>query len=125
MLQKICLVALVACATAQIFNLHGHHNHEEHGTFTFFYDSQSHYLVGRTTHTCYFMSLSPTEQHDVHTNSGLEQSELKMIQMIGGGEDELTSDQMLRHNHIIDRMCNHHTLYMVGPVSTVGPTPVG
>ncbi|XP_060072136.1 uncharacterized protein LOC132552008 [Ylistrum balloti] len=125
MLGKICIVALVACATAQIFHLGGnHHDHAELGSFSFFYDPKSHYLIGRTSHNCYFMSLGPTEQHDIHTNTGLETSELKMITMIGGGEDELTSDQMLQHSRIIDLMCNHHTLYMVGPVSTVVPTTV-
>ncbi|XP_069113014.1 uncharacterized protein [Argopecten irradians] len=125
MLRLVCVVALATCVAAQIFNLHGnHHEHGELGSFSFYYDAQSHYLIGRTHHNCYFMSLSPTEQHDVHTNSGLESSELKMIQMISGGEDELTSDQLVQHSRVIEYMCRSHTLYMVGEVSTRPPTTV-
>ncbi|OWF40302.1 uncharacterized protein LOC110463992 [Mizuhopecten yessoensis] len=124
MLRLICVLALATCATAQIFNLFGNHEHSELGSFRFFYDPTSHYIIGRTMHNCYFMSLGANEQHDVHTNTGLEASELKMIQMIGGGETEMTSDQILHHAHVVDYMCRNHKLYMVGEVSTRPPVMV-
>ncbi|XP_033764182.1 uncharacterized protein LOC117345257 [Pecten maximus] len=124
MIRLVCLVALATCATAQIFELHGHHEHGEYGSFTFHYDATSHYLVGRTRHNCYLMSLGPNEQLDVHTNTGLEKSELKMIQLISGGEDELTKEQIVNHDRLIDYMCRGHHLYMVGDVSTRPPTTV-
>ncbi|OWF40303.1 hypothetical protein KP79_PYT21657 [Mizuhopecten yessoensis] len=76
MLRLLCVLALTTCATAQFFSHLGDHEHSELGSFSFFYDPKSHYIVGRTTHNCYFMSLGANEQHDVHTNTGLETSEL-------------------------------------------------
>ncbi|XP_021374617.1 uncharacterized protein LOC110463972 [Mizuhopecten yessoensis] len=124
MLRLLCVLALTTCATAQFFSHLGDHEHSELGSFSFFYDPKSHYIVGRTTHNCYFMSLGANEQHDVHTNTGLETSELKMIQMIGGGETEMTTDQIIQHSHVIDYMCRHHKMYMVGEVSTQSPVMV-
>ncbi|XP_021374614.1 uncharacterized protein LOC110463970 [Mizuhopecten yessoensis] len=117
MLKHACLLAFVACVSAQIF---GHHDRPEHSSVMFYYDPTSHYLVGRTHSSCYFMSLGDDNLQTIHTPVGLEAAEMRMITMISGIEDTLNSADMVKHGHLIDIVCRHHSLYKVGNV--VAPT---
>ncbi|OWF40301.1 uncharacterized protein LOC110463994 [Mizuhopecten yessoensis] len=120
MFRPAVLITLFSLAVCQFHHHHpggfisgGNHEHPEQGSVNFVYDPDSHYLISSTHSTCYFMPLTTDQQTSVH-NHGLENLELQMMAMMSGGEEQLTSDQVAKHTHIISSMCNSHKLYMVG-----------
>ncbi|XP_069106647.1 uncharacterized protein [Argopecten irradians] len=109
---------------------HGHHHgthapntdHPEKGTISFFYDSNTHYLAGKTTSSCYIWPLHSTQQQLVHTEQGLEMLELAMIKLITGGEAMLQNSDLGSHSRGVLHFCRNHKMYDLGVKSTSAPT---
>merc|ERR1711894_8142 len=68
---------------------HGHHNHgghthepDEKDSIQFAYDHTNHQMAAMLGHQCYLYTVTPQEQIDVHTHTGLLSLEFQIMHMI-------------------------------------------
>ncbi|XP_069106626.1 uncharacterized protein [Argopecten irradians] len=123
MLGLVTAVTLIAVAASQIhhhggFHQGGTHAHPEQGSVSFIYDPATHYLIASTSHTCYFMPMEGSQETYVHSPTGMERLELKMMAMMSGAETPLTDAQLEKHSRIISMACHGDKMFMVGAQST-------
>ncbi|XP_033763923.1 uncharacterized protein LOC117345085 [Pecten maximus] len=136
MIRSIVLTLALASLTYSMTTPSGHHGHHGHathppnsehpekGAISFYYDSHTHYMAGRTTSSCYIWPLHNTQQHLVHTVQGLEMLELAMIKLITGGEAKLQNSDLGNHSRNIVHFCHGRQKYDLGVKPVVSSTSV-